>query len=74
MEMEIRTFDRGRKLQFDVPEVLNVHMNESEKKIYFFRRIFFSSNEKLTFENENVIFFNTYFNFDLFYFIVVSFL
>ena len=37
----------------NVPEVLNDHMNESEKKIYFFRRIFFSSSEKLTFEKEN---------------------
>ena len=38
-------------------------MNEREKKIYFFRRIFFSSSEKLTFEKENVIFFNTYLNY-----------
>ena len=30
------------------------------KKIYFFRRIFFSSSEKLTFEKENVILFNTF--------------
>ena len=37
--------------KFNVPEVLNVHVNESEKKIYFF-----SSSEKLTFEKENVIF------------------
>ena len=58
----------------NVPEVLNDHMNESEKKIFFFRRIFFSSSEKLTFEKENVIFFNTFFNCDLFYLIVVNFL
>ena len=50
-------------------------MNESEKKnLFFLEGFFFSSNEKLTFENENVIFFNTYFNLNLFYFIVVSFL
>ena len=48
-------------------------MNESEKKIYFFR-IFFSSSEELTFEKENVIFFNTYLNFNSFYLIVVNFL
>ena len=52
-----------------VPEVLNVHMNENKKKSTFFRRIFFLS-EKLTFEEENVIFFNTYLNFNLFYSIV----
>ena len=63
-----------KSLWFNVPEVLNVHMNESEKKSIFCRRIFFSSSEKLIFEKENVIFFNTYFNFNLFYFIVVSFL
>ena len=60
-------------LEFHVPEVLNVHTNESEKKIYFFG-FFFSSSEKLTFEKENVIFFNTFLNFDLFYLIVVNFL
>ena len=60
--------------KWDVPEVLNVYMNESKKKIYFFRRIFFSSSEKLTFEKENVIFLNTFLNFDLFYLIVVIFL
>ena len=27
----------------NLPEVLNVHMNEREKKIYFFRRIFFQA-------------------------------
>ena len=48
-------------------------MNESEKKINFFRRIFFPSSEKLTFEKENVIFFNTFLNFDLSYLIVVVF-
>ena len=40
-----------------MPEVLNVHVDETNKKIYFFRRIFFSSSEKLSFEKENVIFF-----------------
>ena len=38
-----------------VPEVLNVHVNETNEKINFFRRIFFSSSEKLSFEKENVI-------------------
>ena len=61
-------------LKSDKPEVLNVHMNESEKKFYFFRRIFFSSGEKSTFEKENVIFFNTHLSFNLFYLIVVNFL
>ena len=36
----------------NVPDVLNVHVNENNKKIYFI----FSSSEKLTFEKENVIF------------------
>ena len=49
-------------------------MNESKKKYIFFRTIFFSSSEKLTFEKENVIFFNTYLNFNSFYLIVVNFL
>ena len=40
----------------DVPEVLNVHVNESEKKITFLRYIFISNSEKLTFQKENVIF------------------
>ena len=40
----------------NVPEVLNVHVNEANEKIYFFRRIFFPSTEKLNFEKENVIF------------------
>ena len=34
----------------NVPEVLNVHVNENKKKSTFFRKIFFSSREKLTFE------------------------
>ena len=58
----------------DVPEVLNVHVNENKKKSTFSRRIFFSSSEKLTFEKENVILFNTFVNFHLFYSIVVNFL
>ena len=39
-----------------VPEDLNIHVNENNKKIYVFRRIFFSSSEKLTFEKQNVFF------------------
>ena len=35
-----------------VPEVLNVHVNGDKKKSTFFRRIFFSSSEKLTFEKK----------------------
>ena len=42
--------------EIHVPEVLNVHLNESKKKSTFFRRIFFSSSKKLTFDKENVIF------------------
>ena len=38
-----------------VPEVLNVHVNESKKKSTLFRKIFFPNSEKLTFEKENVI-------------------
>ena len=34
----------------NVPEVLNVRVNESKKKSTSFRKIFFSSSEKLTFE------------------------
>ena len=47
---------------------------ESKKKYTFFRKIFFSSSEKLIFENENVIFLNTFLNFDLVFVIVVIFL
>ena len=49
-------------------------MNESKKKIYFCLEDFFSSGKKLTFEKENVIFFDTYSNFNLFNLIVVNFL
>ena len=42
-----------------MPEVLNVHVNEST--------------EKSTFEKENVIFFNTFLNFNLLYLTVVDF-
>ena len=53
----------GRRIvvlsESDVPEVLNVHVNESKKKYTFFRSIFFSRSEKLTVEKENVIFFTT---------------
>ena len=52
-----------------VPEVMNVHVNENKKNIYFF-----SSREKLTFEKENVILFNNFFNINSFYLIVVNFL
>ena len=39
--IRLDTLKRVRK--YNVPEVLNVHMNESEKKIFFFRRIFFQA-------------------------------
>ena len=52
-------------------------MNESEKNIYFFLEGFFFQAVKflqwLIFEKENVIFFNTYLSFNLFYLIVVNF-
>ena len=57
----------------DVLEVLNVHMNESKKNLLFLEGFFFSSSETLTFEKENLIFFNTYLNFNLFYLILVIF-
>ena len=44
------------------------------KKSTFFRRIYFSSSEKLTLEEENVIFLKYFFSFNLFYLIVVNFL
>ena len=40
----------------------------------FFRRIFFSSSKKWTFEKENVIYLNTFFNFNVFHLILLSFL
>ena len=54
-----------------MPEVLTVHENETNKKIYIFKRIFSSSSEKLTFEKENVIFFNTFLNFNFLNSIVI---
>ena len=51
---------------------LNVQNFRHIKKITFFRRIFLSS-EKLTFEKETMVFFNTSLNFNLFYLIVVFF-
>ena len=39
-----------------MPEVLNVHVNESKKNVFFFRNFFFPNSEKLTFEKENRIF------------------
>ena len=58
-----------------MPEVLNIHVNESKKKSISFRKIFFFlSSEKLIFEKENVIFLNIFSSFTLFYFIVVNFL
>ena len=45
-----------------------------EKNLLFLERFIFSSSEKLTFEKENVIFLNTFFNFNLFYLIEVIFL
>ena len=59
---------------YNVPEVLNVHVIERKKKSTFFRKIFFSTSEKLPFEKENVIFYNIYLNLNLFYSIVVNFL
>ena len=56
-----------------MPEVLNVYVNENKRKSTFSRRIFFPSSKKLTFEKENVILFNTFLNFNLFYLIVVFF-
>ena len=44
------------------------------KKSTFLEGFFFSSDEKLTFENENVILFNIFLNLNLFYLIVVNFL
>ena len=41
-------FNKRNCLLFYVPEVLNVHVNESKKKSIFFRKIFFPSSEKLT--------------------------
>ena len=40
----------------NVQEVLNVHVNENNLKIYFFLKDFFSSSKKLTSERENMIF------------------
>ena len=34
----------------NVPEVLNVHVNENNFKIYFIQKDFFFKREKLTFE------------------------
>ena len=40
-----------------VPEVLTAHVNENNKKnLLFLEGYFFSSNKKITFEKENVIF------------------
>ena len=33
----------GTHRNFYVPEVPNVHMNENNKSVYFFRRIFFQA-------------------------------
>ena len=41
------------------------------KKNYFFQKDFFSSSKKLNIEKENVIFLNTFLNFNLFDLIVV---
>ena len=54
-----------------MPEVLNVHVNK-HTKTYTFYNDFISSSEKLTFEEENVILFNTFLNLNLFYSIVVN--
>ena len=47
---------------------------ESKKKSTFFRKIFFSRSEELTFGEENVIFQNIFSNFNLFDWILVNFL
>ena len=39
----------AKRINFDVPEVLNVHVNETNKKINFFRRIFFFKQWKIKF-------------------------
>ena len=57
-----------------MPEVLNVHVNENKKKSTFSGMIFLPSSGKLTFEKENVILFDTFWNINLFYLIVVNFL
>ena len=64
-EMHLYIFQNS--CEFYVPEVLNVHVNESRKKSTFFRKIFFPNSEKLTFEKENMIFQNIFSNFNLFY-------
>ena len=58
---------------YNVPEVLNVHVNESKKNLLFLE-FFFSRREKLTFEKENVIFSNIFSNLNLFDLIVINFL
>ena len=47
-------------VRMDVPEVLNVHVERKKKKSTFFRKIFFSSSQKLTFEKDNIIFLNIF--------------
>ena len=51
----------------NVPEVRNVHVNESKKNLLSLEIFFFPSSEKLTFGIENVIFQNIFSNFNLFY-------
>ena len=51
------------RAELNIPQVLNDHVNENYKKIYFVR-IFFSSSKKLNFHKENMIFLNTFLNFN----------
>ena len=74
MNLGISFTEYRLQMSNNVPEVLNVHVNENKKKSTFSSRIFFSSSKKLTFEKENVILFNTFLNFNLLYFNVVIFL
>ena len=52
---------------------LNFLLYSNEKNLLFLEGFFLSS-EKLNFKKENVIFLNTFLNFNLFYLIVVNFL
>ena len=71
--MHIVFYLQQRITDNNVLEVLNVYVNENNvKKLIFLEGFFFPSSEKLTFEIENVILFNTFFNLNLFFSIVVN--
>ena len=57
-----------------VPEVLNIHVNENNLKNLLSWKGFFFQVVKKTFQDENVIFLNTFLNFNLFNLIVINFL